>query len=845
MSDSTTRPTVRGRLLLVSTAIFAVAALALVATPAGADPTPFTAENFSPDTSGGGPASAGTSLDTETSVMSDLNDGGNSTFHATTVASVSTTLVQYYLCPVAFPDSEVDPASDPVAEDPTQGVNGCSAVSPADTTPVTPSGVDVGEAYEAEIDLPSDGTFDLVAWVCGGSTTTNDDCDAEVEPSVAVDDVSSGGTSSSSGEIISPLHGSNPSNEGFTASARTSVDVTAVTFCLAALDGTPPVPANTPADESGDPTQCITDPDNDGTAGTPAIKTDTSPNQTESTFKTWSVAFSEAETPNNLEMALVLFEGTATDGDGPVPPAPAESGTGLCATGDVDCQLDSHYVVTTPQTATSARIAFPDEGPEGSLPNDCGEAAATSTSEAETEQYSRVQGCILDQSGNNVTDARQWAFQITPIDAAATETDETGFECFNPGPGKTCRDTNFPAAEPDAGEHQEAVGPFGWPNYECTDRDPGPEVTPGTGCPSGPVGADGVQNDFNGDGFYEQADGEPATTGEGTAGIADEVVDFHTGGTYTITFCHDSNNDAGTSPTPCAGEAISATGTHTANATVDHVHVKQEGATDALCHAGGESTSAPEGSLVSLQGCAVAMFETSELPAPGANVIWILNPAGAPDSPGTLQGAQNTTDSQGQASAQVTSDNAAGGKSTTVRFCLDEYPEATTQGTPNGNGTCDAAEEDSDAEAKTQAEFRIDWTETGTPPDEQDRQCSASRETSGQNEVLIGTGGSDTICGFGGNDTIRGLGGNDVLKGGSGQDNHLGGAGDDNIRAGGGKDIVRGGSGDDNVRGQGGKDTLRGGSGDDNLKGQGGKDVVTGGGGNDRCGGETEKTCES
>lgn len=842
MNDSSARPTVRGRMLLVSTAVCAIAALALVATPAIADPTPFTAENFSPDTSGGGPPQNATD-DTEVSVMSDLTDGGNSTFHATTVASPSTTSVEYFRCPPAFPDTQVDPDPDAATEDPTDTSNGCSSLGPADTTGVLPSGVDVGEAYEAELDLPLDGTFDLVAWVCAGGTTA-DECDAEVEPSVLFDDVSSGGTSSSSGEITSPLHGSNPSNEGFTASARTSADVTAVTFCLAALEGIGGAPgSNAPADESGDPTQCITDPDDDGTAGTPAIKTDTTPNQTESTFKTWSAAFSDAETPNNMEMALVLFEGTSTDGEGPVPPAPAASGTGACAGGDTDCQLDSHYVVTTPQAATSARIAFPDEGPESSLPNDCTEAAATSTSDAETEQYTRVQGCILDQSGNNVTDSQQWAFQITPVDGAATDDDETGFECFNPGPGKTCSDTDFPTADPDTGEHQESAGLFGWPNYECTDRDPGPDVPPGAGCPSGPVGADGVQNDLNGDGFYELADGEPATTGEGTAGIADEVVDFHTGGTYTITFCHDSNNDAGTSAIPCSGESVSASGTHTAEATVDHVHVKEQGSTDAQCHTGEVFTSAPEGSAVSLQGCALALFDTQELPAPGAHVLWVLNPTAAPGAPGVIQSSQNTTDSQGQATAQIGSDGNAGGSSTTVRFCLDEYPESTTEESPDGNGTCDAAEEDAGADATTQAEFRIDWTEAGGGTGT-DRQCSASRESSGQNEVLIGTDGADTICGFGGNDTLRGLGGNDVLKGGSGQDNHLGGSGNDKIRGGGGKDILRGGTGEDVLRGGGGKDTLRGGGGRDKLNGQAGRDVATGGGGTDRCKAEVEKSCE-
>lgn len=827
--NSSTRASKARRLLLVTTALCAMSALVLVPSVAGADPTPFTAENFNPDTSGTGPATTG-SLDTETSVMSDLNDGGNSTFHATTVTSTNASLVQYYFCPIGFSDNQVDPGTDVVGEDPTQAVNNCQAASAADTTGVTPSGVNVGEAYEAEIDIPAslDGqTRDFVAWVCSGSTTTAADCDSEVEPLVQLDDASSGGTTTS-GEITSPAHPANPSNQGFTTSARTSPDVTAVTFCLAAVDGTPTPPGPAVADETSDPTECVTDPDADGAPSNPPVKSDTTPNTSQASHKTWSVAFTDAETPDNAELALVLFEGTATDGDMTIPASPAESGSGLCAdgAGAVDCQLDSHYIVTSTVAPATAKIAFPDEGDDSTLPNDCTESTATASSEAEPEQYLRVQGCILDQSGNNVTNSRHWAFQITPIDPAGNTNDETGFECSDAGAGETCSDTTFPDAAPDSGEHLIDVAPgVGWPNYECEGRDPGPDAPPAAdGCPSGDVGADGVQRDLNDDFFYESADGDPAGTASGTAGIADEVVEFHTGGTYTITFCHDSNNDAGTSPTPCAGEAVSATGSNFTRATVEHVHVKKQGTTDAQCHSGEVFATADAGSIVTLQGCALALLGTAESPAPGARVTWVLNPGGAPGSPGTIQNAQTLTDSNGQATAQVTSSSSDGAKSTTVRFCLDEHPASTTAA-PDGNGVCDSAEPASGATAKTHADFRIDWTTVGGGGG--GGQCSASRENSAQSEILIGTNGADSICGFGGNDTLRGLGGPDTLKGGSGND------------------VLAGGSGPDKLRGSTGNDRLKGGSGNDSLKAQGGKDTARGGADEDSCSAEKENSCES
>jgi len=827
-----------GRTPAVILALCTIAALVLVPAPASAD-DPISAENFSPDGPGGtGPPQNATD-DTVISVMSDRSDGGDSTFHATTVASTNTTHVEYYICPTAFPDSQVESGADVAAADPTLPANGCGPPVAQDTTGVAVPGAPAGtgEVYEAQIDITVDGLRDFVAWVCAGPTSTDADCDAEVESEIEMDDGSTNpGSATSSGEIIGPGHGANISNAGFTARARTSPDVTGVTFCLA-IQGTV---ATDPANEGdgitagdGDPTNCVEDADFAGPGSDSTIKTDVSPDNPaaqQATFKTWSVTYDAGETPDNLEMALVLIEGTDTDGD-PLTGSPAAaSGAGECAGGDIDCQLDSHYVVSTTPTGTTAVVAFPDEGDPDELPNDCDEPEATSVAESEPEQYTRVQGCVLDQSGNNITDTVNWAFELSPADPVNTATDESGFECVNAGPGKTCSDTNYPdetAAPSDSGEHTVDIGAgpasFAYPNYECNglDPSPGPPFSTTDACPTGPSGADGTQRDANSDRFYEQADGDPGQTGAGTANIADQVLDFHTSGVYQVTFCLDSNNDAATSTTPCTGESVVATGTKTVTGPVEHVHVKPQTATDAECHTGESTVQAPAGTSFTLQGCALALVGTDEQGSIGAHVIWVLNPAGAVGGVGTLANAQNVTNSQGQATAELSSTSSAVGQTTTVRFCLDEHPASTTGG-QDGNGTCDAAEAASGAELKTQADLQVNWVSGDALG-----LCEPLRLGAEQAEILIGTGGDDRICGFGGADTLRGLGGDDVLLGGPGDDRLFGGPGDD---------LLKGGSG---------RDKLIGGRGNDRLKGGPGKDLAKGGPGKDFCRAEKVKSCET
>lgn len=816
-------PVRRSRLLAGVLALATTAALVLVAGPASAaDPT--SAENFSPDAA---PAT-GASLDGPISVMSDRSDGGNSTFHATTVASANATQVQWYVCPVGFPDSQVDVAADGADQDPTAaGTTPCGTPVGTDATGVAAGS---GEVYEAEINVPADGTFDFVAWVCTG-TTTNADCDAEVEPSIVMDDASNSPSGTTSGDITGPLHGASISNAGFTATARTSPDVTGVTFCLA-IDGTPAQdPANqgdgSPGD--GDPVTCITDSDFGGTGTVGTIKTDVAPNNPsgqQATFKTWSVAYTGAETPDNLEMALVVFEGTPTDGD-PVTGMPAaESGSGSCAAGTIDCQLDSHFVISGAPVGTTALVAFPDEGTTANLPNDCGETGAVSAAEQEPNQYARVQGCVQDQSGNNITNSVDWAFQLAPPDTTNTATDESGFECLNAGPGKTCSDTNYPdetAAPMNSGEHTVDIGAppasFKYPDYECNGVDPSPDPT--APCPSGPSGADGAQRDSNSDRFYEQADGDLGQTAGGTANIADEVLDFHTSGVYTVTFCFDSNNDAATSTAPCAGEAVIATGTDTVTDPVDHVHVKAQTTTDAKCHTGETTLKVPAGSSFTLRGCALSLQGANENPSIGAHVLWSVNPQGTTGDTGTLSNQQSATNTEGQATAEVSTNASAVGKTTTVRFCLDDYPASTTGGA-DGNNVCDAAETASGAALKTQSDLVLNWEGPG------DRGlCDPLRVTAEDKEILVGTDGNDRICGFGGADTLRGGSGNDTLLGSTGDD------------------VLSGGNGNDTLKGGGGDDSLKGGSGNDTLKGGGGRrDTAKGGSGSDFCKAEFLKACE-
>jgi Ca2+-binding RTX toxin-like protein len=210
---------------------------------------------------------------------------------------------------------------------------------------------------------------------------------------------------------------------------------------------------------------------------------------------------------------------------------------------------------------------------------------------------------------------------------------------------------------------------------------------------------------------------------------------------------------------------------------VDHVHVKKESAAGALCHTGSSAGAAVAGSTVTLQGCALGLAaDGTEVAAGDVRVLWILNPT-RPSDPGQIAFQQDSTDADGQARATVTSASGDAGRTTTVRFCVDEFPA--TGGGTEGNGICDAGEVGSGLpKPGLQADYTIEWTAKGgkTGP------CAAGFNRirgDQQNNLMIGTSGCDRILARGGNDILRGNAGNDILNGGKGVDRARGGPGRD------------------------------------------------------------------
>ncbi|WP_040502372.1 cadherin-like domain-containing protein [Herbaspirillum sp. YR522] len=113
---------------------------------------------------------------------------------------------------------------------------------------------------------------------------------------------------------------------------------------------------------------------------------------------------------------------------------------------------------------------------------------------------------------------------------------------------------------------------------------------------------------------------------------------------------------------------------------------------------------------------------------------------------------------------------------------------------------------------------------------------------SDQQDMLLGTTGSNRIVAGDGNDMVLDDQGNDVIEGGGGDDSlHAGahddvvagGTGNDTIFAGDGNDLLWGGEGADMLMAQAGDDILFGGDGDDLLFGEDGSDVLSGDAGND------------
>jgi hypothetical protein len=676
--------------------------LVLVATPASAA-DPVSAENFNPDevvATGGGALAP--------MVLSDRPDGSSTSdtmAHVTTVTTTEAAVVEYHLC-----DTFVDDQAGDVAVDPDPNADGDCFKVGEDTTGVIPAPgpAGAGRAFELAFDIPAAqedlaGTTEFVAYICtSAAARTEANCDSEVEDDIHVDDSSTPANppaQTSAGEVTFPSHGSSVSNAGFTATASTSPDVIQVIFCIVEETDVTTDAGN--ADEGadaagdGDPTQCDT--------GQLVANPDNPPAQ-QGTFKTWSAFL---DPPDNAEFGVVLFEA----GSGPTP------GAGLCS-GDPDCQLDSHYIVSALSTPTEVKIALDDHG------DNCQGTDIVTSDVAIVPFQQSVSGCIFDQSGNDITNNVNWAFQATPdADAGATTVATSGWDLLG--------------------------------------------------------GLDGTAFDRNLNNFFEIVNGDANDAGAGDRALQQFRV--RAPGSWTLVFCLDSNNDAqpanpAQSSTPCAGETLSATATKEGVEEIDHVHVKKQSETDTLCHTGSSSTTAPAGSVVTLQGCALAVTQTTsnEVPVSDVHVLWIVNPASQPDDPGQIPTQTNTTDGQGHATAQVTSGANAGDKTTTIRFCLDEFPA--TGGALAGNGICDSFEGGRQADPALQADYQINWTQpaAGGCPNGFNR-----IRGNNENNLLIGTKDCDRIKARGGDDTSRGKAANDVLNGGKGEDKGNGGPGTD------------------------------------------------------------------
>lgn len=645
---------------------------------------PVNAENFHPNKDQ--PGGAGGVI----TPLSDKPDGSttsNATAHVTTVATIDTAAVEYFICPMAY-----------AGMDPNVPASGCDQVG-LDTTPTVPvsTGVpNVDEAYEAEIDLVEEGVRDFVAWVCTSATvrdTTN--CIQEKEDDVTLEDASTGTAASqtSAGEITFPPHGSGVSNLGFTATASTSSDVASLCF--------------QPDYDEG----ATTAPDNGSAATCSGGVVDSAPNnsdddQTACKCRTWSAFINPTD---DKEFGLQIIEQ-------PTVAPPADSGQGACSDpATTQCQLDSHYLVSSAPVPTTAVVHFSSVTNSACVDDPATAPVIEAPDTAETNAphvEETVEGCLFDQTGNLINDAAgiETAFQVTPVDAAAAAADPTGFD------------------------------------------DPAQE---------------GDENDTQADSFVEQVDLDGGADQAGADDRADQKVEFHRAGTYAITFCRDENNDAEDtaspqSATPCAGEAVAAAAMMTivagptdANARHNHLLRSSDVAASPACHTGSSSFSAPAGSNVSLTGCLKDVYEN---PVPGAKTLWTAVVLGTAFFVGT---PDQTTDPGGQADATVGSPTSAEGKNTTIAFCQDE----------NVDGTCD--------QAPANVNITWSAAPKPPPGSCPEEGGYAKQKGSKGDDKLKGDEGCNKLIGKKGDDKLIGRGEDDLLIGGPDFDVCIGGPGED------------------------------------------------------------------
>jgi len=338
---------------------------------------------------------------------------------------------------------------------------------------------------------------------------------------------------------------------------------------------------------------------------------DTTPDTTSATVDTWSV--SGLGTCGDDTASVSLFSENSTFASGV---------NASCDNGDDGCLMDRHWIAGGEPVPTSAVITFPDQagttGPDG----DCAEPISTATNEAGDNED--VYGCLYDQSGNAVTNDFPWAFQSTP-DPTPPDTNDWGF-----GQGSPC-----------------------W-------------------------GDEGDYNDVNGNHFFEQEAGAAgdASTNNGFCGgndTAEASWESPTSGTYSFIFCYDSDENGNDTPpgtvtqssTPCAGEAVSASGSKTVSAdsgsTNDVIRFAADAGTDPTCPTGSNSTSVPANQPVNVVEC---VFDDFGNPIAGAQVTWFVD-----FGPGNYTAQQQTTDATGRATA--TFGNGVEGVQSGIYSCAD------------------------------------------------------------------------------------------------------------------------------------------------------------------------------
>jgi len=227
-----------------------------------------------------------------------------------------------------------------------------------------------------------------------------------------------------------------------------------------------------------------------------------------------------------------------------------------------------------------------------------------------------VQGCVLNGT-TNVTDQVSWAFEITPQDTTGTTAAPV---CFRP---------------------------------------------------AGPGSHEGTEIDSDSDHCFEKVKGAQGDAGGNTA---DQTLYLQKAGSYTITFCEDSNNDAS-----CASETVTASGTKTVKAqnTAGNwkdtlIFASDYNATNNTCPQTFNQISAPANQTVDFQQCVRDSFGN---PVAGASVTWRVV-----SGPGSFTSAENTTDASGNSHATL-GNGAAGQQSSVQSVATDSVGNTQTSNT--------------------------------------------------------------------------------------------------------------------------------------------------------------------